>query len=46
LAFVTISMAALTAAAQQPDEYLLKAALLFNFGKFVEWPADLDVGDS
>jgi hypothetical protein len=25
---------------QGPSEYQLKAAFLFNFGKFIEWPAD------
>jgi hypothetical protein len=28
------------AAAQSPDEYQVKAAFLFNFAKFVEWPAE------
>lgn len=28
------------AAAQSASEYQLKAAFLFNFAKFVEWPAD------
>ena len=27
-------------AQQQPSEYELKAAFLFNFAKFVEWPPD------
>src|SRR5882672_6091308 len=27
------------ASAQQPTEYQVKAAYLFNFGQFVEWPA-------
>jgi hypothetical protein len=26
--------------AQQPTEYQIKAAFLFNFAKFVEWPSD------
>jgi hypothetical protein len=29
-----------TAAAQSASEYQVKAAFLFNFAKFVEWPAD------
>ena len=29
-----------TAAAQSATEYQVKAAFLFNFAKFVEWPAD------
>jgi YfiR/HmsC-like len=29
-----------TAAAQSAPEYQVKAAFLFNFAKFVEWPAD------
>src|ERR1700733_8211918 len=30
---------AFTASAQTIDEYQVKAAFLFNFAKFVEWPA-------
>jgi hypothetical protein len=26
--------------AQEPEEYQVKAAFLYNFAKFVEWPAD------
>ena len=37
---VTAGLFSLTAAAQseQPSEYAVKAAFLFNFTKFVEWP--------
>lgn len=28
----------MTAAAQSPDEYQIKAVFLFNFAQFVEWP--------
>jgi hypothetical protein len=31
---------ALPLAAQGPSEYQVKAAFLYNFAKFVEWPAD------
>jgi hypothetical protein len=31
---------AVAAAAQSASEYQVKAAFLFNFAKFVEWPAD------
>ncbi len=31
---------ALPLAAQGPSEYQVKAAFLFNFAKFVDWPAD------
>lgn len=33
-------VAALAASAAAQDEYGVKAAFLFNFAKFVEWPAD------
>jgi hypothetical protein len=40
LSFVGMSqMSALPASAQGPSEYEVKAAFLFNFVKFVEWPA-------
>ncbi|PYX78736.1 MAG: DUF4154 domain-containing protein [Acidobacteria bacterium] len=29
-----------------PTEYQVKAAYLYNFGKFVEWPANMTVSDS
>jgi hypothetical protein len=39
LVLVGLLAAALTAQAPAPSEYQLKAAFLYNFGKFVEWPA-------
>jgi hypothetical protein len=45
-AFAAGALFCATAAAQsdQPSEYQVKAAFLFNFTKFVEWPED-SVGD-
>lgn len=44
VAFVTAFAAAAVAVAEQggtaPGEYQVKAAVLYNFAKFVEWPAD------
>jgi hypothetical protein len=40
LAAVLLLMGA-DAFAEGPTEYEVKAAFLFNFGKFVEWPADV-----
>ncbi len=37
---VLLAMLLRTAAAQSATEYQVKAAFLFNFAKFVEWPAD------
>jgi hypothetical protein len=37
---VTICSLAVAAQAQSATEYQVKAAFLFNFAKFVEWPAD------
>jgi hypothetical protein len=34
-----VAAGALTAQPRQPTEYRLKAAFLYNFGKFIEWPA-------
>jgi hypothetical protein len=34
-----ISCAALTAQQPKPSEYSVKAVYLYNFGKFVQWPA-------
>lgn len=34
------ALAGVGAQAPPPPEYEVKAAFLFNFGKFVEWPAD------
>src|SRR6058998_4115286 len=38
--FLLLFLGSLTAPAQQPppSEYQVKAAFLFNFAKFVEWP--------
>jgi hypothetical protein len=33
-------------AQSSPDEYRVKAAFLFNFGQFVEWPPDHAVGEA
>ncbi len=37
---ILLAMLVRTAAAQSATEYQVKAAFLFNFAKFVEWPAD------
>jgi hypothetical protein len=37
---VLVALLASTAVAQSASEYQVKAAFLFNFAKFVEWPAD------
>ncbi len=37
---VPLAMLLHTATAQSATEYQVKAAFLFNFAKFVEWPAD------
>jgi hypothetical protein len=34
------TMVDVSAETKPPPEYLIKAAFLFNFAKFVEWPAD------
>ncbi|HTA45144.1 MAG TPA: YfiR family protein [Bryobacteraceae bacterium] len=52
MAFLTAALTVLTllagpggdAAAQHPDEYQVKAAFLFNFAKFVDWPAGAFAG--
>lgn len=36
--FVAASFCAVAAQSDQPTEYAVKAAFLFNFTKFVEWP--------
>jgi hypothetical protein len=36
---VTIGAGLILATAQAPSEYQLKAALIYNFAKFVEWPS-------
>ncbi len=42
IAFLTLAATLGSARAQAPaaDEYPVKAAFLFNFAKFIEWPAD------
>ena len=37
--FAPLGLVCLSALAQAPSEYEVKAAFLFNFAKFVEWPA-------
>jgi hypothetical protein len=37
---VVVGFVCNAAAQQQPSEYDLKAAFLFNFAKFVEWPSE------
>lgn len=44
IAFATVFMT-MTAAAQY-SEYEVKAAYIFNFAKFIEWPADYIEGDT
>lgn len=44
LAWMSISPLSLEAQAK-PSEYEVKAAYLYNFGKFVEWPAKIEEGD-
>ena len=39
-ALVVLLGAVPTGAQQKPTEYAVKAAYLYNFGKFVKWPAD------
>lgn len=39
-AHLLVCCLAVVAQAQSPGEYRLKAAFLFNFSKFVDWPAD------
>lgn len=40
-ALATVLLIAISALAQsRPSEYAVKAAYLYNFGKFVRWPAD------
>jgi len=40
LTFLAVAAAAPHVQAEMPEEYQVKAAFLFNFAKFVEWPAD------
>lgn len=42
---VVLSPGQTSQATPSPDEYLVKAAFLYNFAKFVEWPADAFVDD-
>jgi hypothetical protein len=37
-AFVRVTLAGMPSAGQVADEYHVKAAFLFNFARFVEWP--------
>jgi YfiR/HmsC-like len=37
---ILVAMLLRTAAAQSATEYQVKAAFLFNFAKFIDWPAD------
>lgn len=41
LALALLAALASHAQAEGPTEYEVKAAFLYNFGKFVEWPADV-----
>jgi hypothetical protein len=41
---VLLSAASLPAADVSPSEYKLKAAFLFHFSQFVDWPANASVG--
>src|SRR2546423_13390518 len=45
LASAAISAASLRAQQANPTEYQVKAAYLYNFGKFVEWPARVPAGE-
>jgi hypothetical protein len=40
LCLLTLAAAPTWAHAQAPNEYHVKAAFLYNFAKFVEWPSD------
>jgi hypothetical protein len=40
LLLIPLTLPAVRLDAQAVDEYRLKAAVLYNFAKFVEWPAD------
>lgn len=42
--FVSAGFAGVTARADENKEYLVKAAFIFNFVKFVEWPAEKAIG--
>src|SRR5690242_5374173 len=39
-AVLGLGLGSLVAQDQPPNEYLVKAAFLYNFAKFVEWPAE------
>ena len=40
LGFLAAALFCAAAGAQAPDEYQVKAAFLYNFAKFVEWPPE------
>ena len=40
VATILTTLSGETLNAQQVDEYQVKAAFLYNFAKFVEWPAE------
>jgi hypothetical protein len=39
------NLGAVSASAQGPSEYQVKAAFLYNFTKFIEWPPGTSRGD-
>lgn len=41
MAWMLLTIAPLNAQQARPNEYQVKAAYLFNFGKFVKWPANV-----
>ena len=41
LGLLYILLAPVTVTAAEPSEYTVKAAFIYNFAKFVEWPAEL-----
>jgi hypothetical protein len=45
VAWVLIGASCLCAQQSSPTEYEVKAAYLYNFGKFVEWPAKIATAD-
>lgn len=45
MAWAFICAACLNAQEANPTEYQVKAAYLYNFGKFIEWPSATSAGD-
>src|SRR6266853_2938484 len=43
--WVLVAVATLPAQQSNPTEYQVKAAYLYNFGKFVQWPVQANAND-